>query len=147
AVGARRLEESPVARIAARSLLEVDLARAHLHARLAERQNDDARFGVVAHRLPVLAAGGARARLDPLADFHLDDVGAVLRCASGRIDVVPDVLEDRLLVTEVLARAAIQFPENAWLAGGEQHLLIADVDQDALEDFVEIERLGWRMLE
>ena len=56
AVGTRRLEEPPVAGGSARSLLEVDLPGAHLHACLAQRQNDNACFGVVAHRLPVLAA-------------------------------------------------------------------------------------------
>ena len=58
---------------------------------------------VVAHRLPVVAAFGARARLDPLLDLLLDDVVAVGRRAGLRIDLVEDVLEDRLLVAEELA--------------------------------------------
>ena len=77
----------------------------HLHARLAERNDQRRGRRVVAHRLPVVAALGARARLDPLLDLLLDDVGAIGRHAGLRIDAIEDVLKDRFLVAEELAVA------------------------------------------
>ena len=37
---------------------------------------------------------------------------------------------------------AIELPEHAGLADGEQGLVVADVDQHPLEHFVEVERFG-----
>ena len=48
---------------------------------------------------------------------------------------------------EVLAVGAIELPQDAGLAGAEHRLLAVDVNQHALEDLVEIERLGGRVLE
>ena len=95
---------------------------------------------MVAHGLPVVPALGARTAVDPLADLVIDDVLAVHRRARLRIEFLPDVLEDRLLVSEVLAGLAIHLPQHAVLAGGEHQLLIADVGEHALEDNVEVER-------
>src|SRR5262249_46417046 len=48
---------------------------------------------------------------------------------------------------EVLAGAAVELPEDAGLADREQRLLAADIDEHALVDLVEVERLAGRMLE
>ena len=80
---------------------------------------------VVAHRLPVVAAFGARAAVDPLADLVLDDVLPVARRAGLRVELLPDVLEDRFLVAEILAGLAIELPQDAVLADGEHQVLSA----------------------
>src|SRR6185295_13544584 len=94
----------------------------------------------------VVAALGARARLHPLAGLLLEDVGAIGRRAALRIDRLEHVLEDRFLVAEERAVAPIELPENPRLADREDDFLIADVDEDALEHFVEVERLAGRVL-
>ena len=68
------------------------------------------------------------------------------RHAGLRIDAIEDVLEDRFLVAEVLAGPAIELPQDAGLADREHELLIADVDEHALEDFVEVERFAGNVL-
>ena len=78
------LEEPAIRGDAAAALAELDLPAHDLHARLAQR--NDQRVGrlVVAHRLPVVPAFGARARLNPLLDLLLDDVGPIGRHAGLR---------------------------------------------------------------
>src|SRR5690606_29077452 len=55
------------------------------------------------------------------------------------------VLEQRLRVAEVRAALAVVLPEHTVLADGEHPLVIARVDEHALEDDVEIERLARRV--
>src|SRR5688572_3996944 len=99
----------------------------------------------MAHRLPVVTALSARARVDPLADLVVDDVGAIRRRAGLRIELLPDVLEDGFLVTEILAGLAIELPEHAVLADGEYQVLAGGVDEHALEHDVEVERFAGRV--
>ena len=77
AVRARHLEEAPIRVVppapSFSSILRPDIS---MHDWLSGMISDVGRR-VVAHRLPVVAALGARARLDPLLDLLLDDVGAV----------------------------------------------------------------------
>src|SRR5579859_2869867 len=56
---ARHLEEMPAARAAARTFLELNLSPQHLHAALAERNDQLRTAWVVAHGLPVVATFGA----------------------------------------------------------------------------------------
>ena len=70
-----------------------------------------------------------------------------VRLAGVRIELVPDVLEDRFFVAEILAGLAIELPQHAVLADREHQLLIAGVDEHALEHDVEIERFAGRVLE
>ena len=67
--------------------------------------------------------------------------------AGFGIYVVEDVLEDGLLVAEELAGLPIQLPEDAVLAGAEDHLAVLEVDQHPLEDLVEVEALAGDVLE
>ena len=76
---------------------------------------------MIAHGLPVVSAFGARARLNPLLDALFDDVRPIGWRAGDRVDRIEDVLKDRLAVTEIRARPAIELPENAGLADGEEH--------------------------
>ena len=64
-----------------------------------------------------------------------------------RIDLLEHVLKDGVLVAEELAGLAIDLPQHAGLADGEEVLLGADVDQHLLEHFVEIERLAGHVLD
>ena len=63
------------------------------------------------------------------------------------VNLVIHRLLHHFLAAEVLPCPSIQLPKDAPLAGAERQFLIADVDQHALEDFVEIERFARRMLE
>ena len=77
----------------------------------------------------------------------LDDVASIGGCAGRGVDRLEDVLENRLLVPEELPGLPIEFPEDTWLANREHQLAAVEVDQHALENFVEVERLAWRVLE
>jgi len=66
--------------------------------------------------------------------------------AGLRVDGIVNVLEDRLLVVDVFAALPIELPEDRRLADGEHELAIADVDQHALEDFIQVERFGRNVL-
>ena len=103
--------------------------------------------GMIAHRLPVVAALGARAGGDPLVDLLLEDVAAIGGPAGLAIDVRVDVLEDGLLEVEQRAGAAIELPQDARLADGEERLLGADVHRHLLVDLVEIQRFAGLVLE
>src|SRR6266571_144717 len=146
ALAAGHLEETAVRAGAARSVGELDLAARHLHARLAERDDEQPRARVIAHRLPVVPALGAGTRLHPLAGLLLEDVAPVLRRAGLRVDRLEDVLEHRFLVAEEPAILPIDLPQDARLADREHDLLVADVDEHAFEHFVEIERFARRVL-
>src|SRR5258708_5045685 len=78
---------------AAGAVRDLQLSSVHLHARLAEGNDERARCRHIAHRLPVVAAFGARTRIDPLAGGLLEDVGAILGRAALRIDRLEHVLE------------------------------------------------------
>src|SRR5690606_3219877 len=141
AVAARHLVEAPVraaGAAAARTLL--DGLRADRDAALRERDDHLPRRTVEAHRLPIVAALGARAAVDPLSDLVLDDVLSVARPSGFTVEALPDVLEDRLDMVEVAAVATTELPQNAVLADGEDELVVARVDEHALEHDVEIER-------
>src|SRR5207249_1291330 len=77
AVGSGHLGIAPLTRRAARTFLELDLPPQHLHAALAQRNDELAGSGVVTHGLPVVAALRAGTRFYPLADLLLEDVAPV----------------------------------------------------------------------
>ena len=54
--------------------------------------------GMIAHGLPVVSAFGAGAGLHPFFGALLHDFVAVVHLAGLLVDLVEDVLEDRLLV-------------------------------------------------
>src|SRR6185503_18485301 len=146
AVAARHFIEAPIgaARAAAARRLR-DRLRANRDAALRERNDQPPRRPIEAHRLPVLAAFGARTALDPFADFLIENVVAIARRARLAIEARPDVLEQRLDVAEIGAVAAVVLPEHAVFTRREHPLLVAGVDEHALEHDVEIERLARRM--
>ena len=63
------------------------------------------------------------------------------------IDLDEDVLEHGLARVEIFAGDAVQLPQDAGLADGHHRLLVAMIDQDALEHFVQVEGLARRMAE
>src|SRR5690606_10793874 len=124
AVAARHLVETPIGAAgaaAARPLL--DRLRADRDARLTQRNDELTRRRVIARRLPVVPAFRARAAVDPIADFVLENVAPIARRARLAVEALPDVLEDRLDVAEVAAGPAIVLPEDAVLADGHDPLL------------------------
>src|SRR5690606_16397527 len=74
AIRARHLEEPAVRARATAARDALDLARPHLDAALAQRDDDALRRHVVARGLPIVTTLGARARLHPLAHLVRDDV-------------------------------------------------------------------------
>src|SRR5690606_10520636 len=102
AVAARHLVE-PAFRAAgaaaARTLL--DGLRTDRDAALRQRDDELARRTMEARRLPVVTAFGARAAIDPVADAMIDDVLAIARTAGFAIEAFPDVLEERLRMTDI----------------------------------------------
>src|SRR5688572_854985 len=146
AVGPGHLVEAAIgAAGAAAAFFLLDPLRADRQAALAERDDQRVARAMVAHGLPVVAALGARAAVDPLADFGVDDVLPIARFARLGIELLPDVLEDRLLVSEILARLAIQLPQDAVLAGGEDEGLARGIDAHAFEYDVHVERFTRRV--
>ena len=105
--GISRKRRSPAA--AARAFLELDFPPGHLHAALAQRNDQLIRPRMVAHRLPVVPAFRARTRREPLPDALLQDVAAVSRLPGLRIDARKNVLKDGLLEPEKLARLPSSF--------------------------------------
>src|SRR3989441_8812050 len=147
-VRARHLEEAARRTIAAAAaLFLLDLLPVDLEAALAERDDQLPGSRVVTRGRPVVTAFGARASLNPGSKLLFHDVVAVLRPAGLFVEGLPDVLEQRFLVAEILAGFPIELPQHAVLADGEQHVLIPIVDEDTLEDDVEIERFRGRVLE
>src|SRR5690606_2516920 len=118
---------------------ELDGAGGVLEAGLAEGHDEVAGGGVVAHGVPVLAAGAGGAGGGPLVDLGVDDVLAVGDRAGLGIDVGEGVLEDGLGVAEEFAGHAVVLPEDAVFADGEDEAAAVAVDEDALEDLVEVE--------
>src|SRR5262245_60625352 len=147
AVRARHFVEATVAGGAAGPLLEFHLAAREFHARLRQRNDEEPCAGVVARRVPVVAAFGTRARLHPISDLRRHDLGPVSRHAGFEIDAIKHVVENRLFECDVFAALAIDLPQDPRLADCEHELPAAHVDEHALVDLVQIERLARRMLE
>src|SRR5436190_18026023 len=101
---------------------------------------------MMARLRPVVAAFRARTTLYPFSEPLLEDVRPIVRSARLRIEPVPHVLKHGLFVAEVLARLSIELPQNAVLPYSEQQVLVAVIDEHALEHHVEIQRLGGGML-
>ena len=85
-VAARHVFEHAIAAAAACAFRQGDFTRREVHARLAQGRDQQTGRRVVAHRLPVLTALGARTNGDRLAELHLVDVGSVSRHTGLRID-------------------------------------------------------------
>src|ERR1019366_1991083 len=64
---------------AAAAFFQVDLLRVHLLAAFGDRNDQLVGAGMVAHRMPVVAAFRRGATLDPLAHLLLHDVVAIVR--------------------------------------------------------------------
>ncbi|MCX6585749.1 MAG: hypothetical protein NTX13_04110 [Acidobacteria bacterium] len=94
-----------------------------------------------------MAALGAGTGLDPLADLLFENVGAVGGFAGLGVDAGEDVLEDGFFVGEELPGGAVELPEDAGFADGEQELLGAAVEEDAFKDLVEVEGFTGDVLE
>ena len=103
---------------------------------------------VIAHRLPVVPAFGARARLHPLLDLLLDDVGAV-----GRHAGLADRCDRRRSGTPFpCSRGTCRCLRSSFhrmpaLPIVNTNFSAADVDEHALEHFVEVERFAGHVLE
>src|SRR5262249_53363953 len=119
----------------------------HFLAGLAQRHNEGVDARVVAHGVPVLAARGAGAGLYPVAALLFDDVIAIMHLPRGLVDLVEDVLKNHLLVIEKSSGFAVELPEDASFARGKEQVLAADIDKDAFEDLIHVERFAGNMLE
>ena len=100
----------------------------------------------MAHGRPIVAAGGARTTLDPLAEFLLKDVLPVMRAAAYRIELIPDVLKDGFLVAQIFASLTVELPQNSVFADREEQTLPCVVHQHALKYDIQIERFGGSVL-
>src|SRR5262245_42760322 len=101
---------------------------------------------MVAHGLPVMATLGAGTDLKPLPELLLQDIGPVCWLSRLRIDSGEQALVNGFLVSQVLARFAIEFPQDSRLAHGEKQLLSVEIHQNAFEHLIHIEGLTRCML-
>jgi hypothetical protein len=67
----------------------------------------------------------------------MKDVIAIVRLSGFCIEAVPDILKDRLGMTEIFPGLAIELPENSVFTNGQEEILSAVVHQHAFEDNVE----------
>src|SRR3984957_12836119 len=111
------------------AFLQIDLLPVHRQATLAERDDQTIGPRMVAHGLPIVAAFGAGAGVDPFAQLLLYDVVAVVGLARLWIERIEHVLKYGFLVRDVLAGFAIQLPQNAGLSGRKDKLLAARIHQ------------------
>ena len=81
-----------------------------------------------------------------LFELGVDDVLPIGDGPGLRIDVVEDILVDGFFVSQELAGFAVQLPQDTVLAGAEDDLPLAHVDQHALVDLVEVEAFAGHML-
>src|SRR3954469_6148811 len=124
---ARHFEEAAIGLRAATAVFRLDNAAVHFHAGLRQRNDELLALRVIAHRLPVLAAGGAGACGHPIAGALLQDVGTIGDLAFRAIFPDEDVLVDGLLGVDERARLAVELPEDARLADIEGELLAVHV--------------------
>src|SRR5262249_1910786 len=121
---------------------EIHFTGGKLHAGLAERHDQSPGGLMIAHRLPVLASLRARANLDWLAELHFENGGAISWRPGLRIDALPYVLLDHFLTAEISSVTAIELPQYTGFSRAHRELLIADIDQHTLKDFIQIERFA-----
>src|SRR5262245_47936895 len=88
-----------------------------------------------------------RAGIYRFAERLVNDVVPISWFARHRIELRPNVLENRFLVPEILAGFPIEFPQNAVFTDCEKQILATCIHKNALEHDVEIERFTWSMLE
>ena len=88
-----------------------------------------------------MAAFRPGAGTDPLIGLLVHDVRAVGDLPGLGIDLAEDILEQGLFRAQEFAGGAVELPQDAILADGHQRLLVAMIDQHALEHFVQVERL------
>src|SRR5262245_23212690 len=140
AVRARHLVETPTCSAAAAApFFLLDALGVDFETALAERNDDLVGTGVVTGRGPVMTAFRARTPLNPFAELLFENVAAIGGPARLRIESLPDILEHRFLVPDVLSGLPVQLPEDAVLADGEHEVLIVVVDEQTLEHDVEIQ--------
>src|SRR5262249_1690396 len=106
---------------------------------LDKRDNEPAGGDVMTHRRPVMAAGGTRAALDPLAEFLFEDILPVMRSPGCGIELIPDVLKDSFFVAKIFAGLPIQLPQDTVLSDSEEQALSGVVHQHAFKNDIEIE--------
>src|SRR5690242_1250290 len=94
-----------------------------------------------------MATLGARTRWDPFPSFRCDDVWPVLEQPLFPIQPGEDVLKDSFFRVDELSGFSIELPQDAGFADREGGFSIADIDQDPLVHFIEIERLAANVLE
>src|SRR5262245_26547005 len=85
-------------------------------------------------------------RIHGLAKGLVNNVVSVGGFSGYRIELCPDILKDRFFVAEILARPAVELPQDAVFSNREKKILAAGVHEDALEDDVEIQRFARSML-
>ena len=61
--------------------------------------------------------------------------------------MIPDVLKNGFLMAEILAGLPVEFPEDSVFSYREDHVLATVIDQHALENDIQIERLARRVRE
>ena len=131
---------------AAAAFLLLNALAAQFKAGLHKRNDEFSGGDVMAHCRPVVAAGGTRAALYPLAEFLFKNVLPVMRPAAYGIELIPDVLENGFLMPEIFARLAVELPEDTVFPDGEEQTLAGIIYQHALEHDIEVERFGGSML-
>jgi hypothetical protein len=144
----RHLEEATRgSAAAAAAFFLLDLLTVDLEAALTERDDQLPCSGVIRRRRPVVTAFSARTSLDPVAKLLLHDVEADTAAGPSTRSMRTRRSEERLLVSQYLPVCRSSFQSTPSLPTVNTSLLIPIVDEDALEDDVEVERFGGRMLE
>src|SRR2546425_12166085 len=100
----------------------------------------------MAHGRPIMATGGARATLDPLAEFLLEDILPVVRAAAYGIEFIPDVLKNGFFMAQIFARLAIELPQDTVFADRKEQALAGVINQHALKNDIEVEGFGGSVL-
>ena len=93
-----------------------------------------------------MAAGARGARVYGFVGRFVDDVITVGWFSGLWIELRPDVLEDGFFVAEILSRLPIELPQDSIFSDGEQPVLAARINKNALEDDIQIQRFAGRML-
>src|SRR5690606_31758391 len=88
------------------------------------------------------AARGAWADRDHVTDLGVADVLAVHALAGVEVDLLEDVLEDRLPELDELTGLAVELPDEAVLADGHDGRTVVHVDEHAGVDVVQVESLA-----
>ena len=144
AARAGHLHPGAVALVAPGTWLEHRLAPGDLHAALAEGRDQQARLRVISAGGPVVATGGRGADGEPFVDFGVGNIVSILDGARIIVDI-QYILIDGFREPEKTSVPAVQLPQDAVLADGDDGRLAVHVQQHALQRLVHVQRLAGHM--